>query len=66
MYTKFLAVCKITVDLRRKNSEFDYLKSRVDFSLPIHYDGNMSNFKRYYQDKNIVLLLLLPIIVNKF
>ena len=29
-------------------------KSRVDFSLPILYYGIMSNFKRYYQDKNIV------------
>ena len=33
-------------------------KSRVDFSLPILYYGIMSNFKRYYQDKNIVFITI--------
>ena len=33
-------------------------KSRVDFSLPILYYGSMSNFKRYYQDKNIVFITI--------
>ena len=31
---------------------------RVDFSLPILYYGSMSNFKRYYQDKNIVFITI--------
>ena len=33
-------------------------KSRVDYSLPILYYGIMSNFKRYYQDKNIVFITI--------
>lgn len=34
------------------------LASRVDYSLPILYYGSMSNFKRYYQDKNIVFITI--------